>query len=319
MAILAAPLPRLAAGVPAAVEPCLLATLAAMLSADVVVFNDLAPRQRSHWAESCSVEFDCDETTAEEEDPELDFFRWYWSDDHCSYPDRTGDFDSVRILSDSRTVSEWRRSMMYAVLRQTPFIFDRQLMVPLPSAPGHSRRIRFLRATGRDFDDTDRALAALVRPHLVAHLHALDLVSRGIAPLTTRQRQLLSLIDGGYSNASMARTLGISAQTVRTHLQQIYARLGVNSRGEAAALLRPPDSVAALGWSGGAVPGGGLVFVRGVFGRGAAAAVNSGTASKAARRPARRSARSTGLAVKPTSSAVVIARPRSQPIDDAKS
>lgn len=118
VAILAAPLPRLAAGVPAAVEPYLLATLAAMLSADVVVFNDLAPRQRSQWAESCSVEFDCDEATAEEEDPELDFFRWYWSDDYCSYPDRTGDFDSVRILSDFRTVSEWRRSMMYAVLRQ---------------------------------------------------------------------------------------------------------------------------------------------------------------------------------------------------------
>ncbi len=252
--ILAAPLPRFAAGVPAAVEPCLLATLAAMLSADVVVFNDLAPRQRSQWAESCSVEFDGDETTAEE-DPELDFFRWYWSDDYCSYPDRIGDFESVRILSDSRTVSEWRRSMMYAVLRQFPFIFDRQLMLPLPSAPGHSRRIRFLRATGRDFDDNDRAVAALVRPHLVAHLHALDLTSRGIVPLTTRQRQLLALVAGGYSNAQVARTLGISAQTVRTHLQQIYARLGVSSRGEAAALLSPSGSVAALGWSGGAVTG----------------------------------------------------------------
>lgn len=49
------------------------------------------------------------------------------------------------------------------------------------------------------------------------------------------------------------------------------------------------------------------------------AVANSGTASKAARRPARRSARSTGFAVSATSRAVVIARPRSQPIEVARS
>jgi DNA-binding CsgD family transcriptional regulator len=118
--------------------------------------------------------------------------------------------------------------------------YDRELLLPLPGPPGHSRRIRFIRKRGRDFDDTDRALAALIRPHLVAHLHALDLANRGITPLTTRQRQLLALVADGFSNVQAARRLGISAHTVRTHLQQIYTRLGVTSRSEATALVRPP-------------------------------------------------------------------------------
>lgn len=137
------------------------------------------------------------------------------------------------------------RSSTHAVLRQHP---ARELTLPLPGPPGHRRRIRFLRLRGKDFDDTDRALAALVRPHLVAHLHALDLSSRGVAPLTGRQRQLLSLVSDGFSNAQVARTLGIADGTVRTHLQQIYTRLGVTSRSEAVALVTDrPDQ----GWGAG--------------------------------------------------------------------
>jgi hypothetical protein len=42
--------------------------------------------------------------------------------------------------------------------------FDRELLLPLPGPTGHSRWIRFIRERGRDFDATDRTLAALVRP-----------------------------------------------------------------------------------------------------------------------------------------------------------
>lgn len=52
VALLAAPLPRLGYCGPAVVEPRVLATLAVMVSADNVVFYDLAPRQRSQWAGS---------------------------------------------------------------------------------------------------------------------------------------------------------------------------------------------------------------------------------------------------------------------------
>lgn len=224
----------------------MLTALAAMVSADVVVFNDMVPRRCLAWAQSASFFDSLSSDPADYEDREgyedPEFFEVFWSDP-CSLPERTGDVESVTMASDFRSLREWRRSQMYDLFREHDVpIFDRGIMVPLPAPPGRSRRIRFLRENGRDFDETDRALAVLVRPHLVAHLHALDLAGRGIPALTARQRQLMSLVARGYTNTQAGRTLGISAQTVRTHLQQIYARMGVNSRGEAVALL---DSSAA--------------------------------------------------------------------------
>lgn len=51
----------------------------------------------------------------------------------------------------------------------------------------------------------------------------------------------MSFVADGFTNAQVARALGITAATVRTHLQQIYARLGVSSRGEAVALIHWSD------------------------------------------------------------------------------
>jgi DNA-binding CsgD family transcriptional regulator len=222
---------------PVALASSLLATLRHVVPADIVIFNDLAPHRRVMLAQSDTDpagdpgDVDCD--------PEMDrdFFKVFWSS-AASHPDRTGDRTSPTTLTDFMSLREWRSSTMHAILaRNTDF--DRQLLLPLGGPPGHSRRLRFLRFRGRDFDDTDRALVALIRPHLVSHLHGLDLASRGLTPLTLRQRQLLALVADGYSNAGIARTLGITAATVRTHLSQIYARLGVMSRSEAVALTRP--------------------------------------------------------------------------------
>jgi DNA-binding CsgD family transcriptional regulator len=37
-------------------------------------------------------------------------------------------------------------------------------------------------------------------------------------------------VSAGHTNAQIARRLGISEGTVRTHLENIYGRLGVSSR-----------------------------------------------------------------------------------------
>jgi DNA-binding NarL/FixJ family response regulator len=53
----------------------------------------------------------------------------------------------------------------------------------------------------------------------------------------------LNLIAGGRSNFQIARQLGLSKGTVRTHLENIYARLNVSNR--TAAVVRAfPDRVA---------------------------------------------------------------------------
>jgi DNA-binding CsgD family transcriptional regulator len=223
-------------GEPVRLDGDLLLRLQELIPCDAVVFTDYVPRQNRTWIYADTFE---GETNLHGSEVDQVFFRHYWATP-CSHPDRTGDYESVRILSDHWSLREWRTSPMAVDLGAVyggP-IFDRDMLLPLPSPPGHSRRVRFERFTGLDFDETDRALAALVRPLLANHLHALDLASRAIPPLTTRQRQLMNLVAAGFSNMQAARTLGISEGTVRTHLQQIYVRLGVTSRGEAAALFR---------------------------------------------------------------------------------
>jgi len=51
--------------------------------------------------------------------------------------------------------------------------------------------------------------------------------------LTTRQRDLLRLLQQGMDNQSMAQRLGLSVKTVENHLTRLYRRLDVQSRLEA--------------------------------------------------------------------------------------
>jgi signal transduction histidine kinase/DNA-binding CsgD family transcriptional regulator len=55
-----------------------------------------------------------------------------------------------------------------------------------------------------------------------------------IPDLTTREREVLALIAQGRNNKAIALALGITPRTVGFHLDNIYAKLGVQSRTEAA-------------------------------------------------------------------------------------
>lgn len=53
--------------------------------------------------------------------------------------------------------------------------------------------------------------------------------------LTARERQVLALVARGRTNPQIARNLALSASTVRTHMEHILAKLGVQTRAAAAA------------------------------------------------------------------------------------
>lgn len=53
--------------------------------------------------------------------------------------------------------------------------------------------------------------------------------------LSPRMLQILRLVADGLANKQLARLLGISEATVKTHLKELYAKLGVGSRAEAVA------------------------------------------------------------------------------------
>jgi len=70
-----------------------------------------------------------------------------------------------------------------------------------------------------------------VRPQLAEQQDA----ARLAAYLTARERQCLELLVDGQDTAAMVASMGVSAATVRTHVQALLTKLGVHSRLEAAA------------------------------------------------------------------------------------
>ena len=54
------------------------------------------------------------------------------------------------------------------------------------------------------------------------------------AELTDREREVLVLLASGMANKQIARRLGISEKTVKTHLTNVFQRIGVRDRTQAA-------------------------------------------------------------------------------------
>ena len=70
-------------------------------------------------------------------------------------------------------------------------------------------------------------------------------LTQGLGGLTGRELEISRLVSARQSNKSIAKELGISPRTVTTHLTNIYAKLGVSSRGELVDLVRE------RGWASG--------------------------------------------------------------------
>ena len=54
-----------------------------------------------------------------------------------------------------------------------------------------------------------------------------------IEPLTNRERDILELLGQRLYNKEIAGQLSVSVETVKTHLQNIFQKLGVSNRREA--------------------------------------------------------------------------------------
>ena len=64
---------------------------------------------------------------------------------------------------------------------------------------------------------------------------------RGVGSLTARERAIACLVARGAGNKEIAHALSISIKTVKTHLTNIFKKLGVSSRLQLGLAVGPPE------------------------------------------------------------------------------
>ena len=105
---------------------------------------------------------------------------------------------------------------------------------------------------GAGFTSDDIAVMNLLRPHLLNLYRLVSAREAGRRSLsdgratalgvTPRQTDVVRLVIGGGTNEQIASRLGISAGTVRKHLEAVYAALGVGSRAALVARVLGQDA-----------------------------------------------------------------------------
>lgn len=157
--------------------------------------------------------------------------------------------DGARKFSDFLSRREYHRLELYQEVSR-PLGVEFMMRLWLDPQGGRGARLEFDRA-GLDFDERDRAVLDTLLPHLRQHrlrvarrrhpeVHAPGATER----LTRREYEVVELVAEGRSNAEVARQLWISPLTVRKHLENAYAKLGVHSRTAASAAVYWPERAA---------------------------------------------------------------------------
>ena len=224
--------------------PSLLADLMSQIRCDQVVLVGFDGSRMAYWfgqEDPFKVPFT---DTPGWEDFDRTYWKHYWDSRFCSYPSRTGDLRSITKATDFYSTRQRHSTAMYTDYER-PLGLEHHLMLCLPEPPpqtaGSRRHVRLYlsRGPGLDFSERDRAVLTLLRPHLYQAFLAAEQRRNPVPRLTPRQWELLRLLAAGHTNAQIARRLGISEGTVRTHLENIYERLQVSSRTAAVARAFP--------------------------------------------------------------------------------
>ena len=158
----------------------------------------------------------------------------FWKEGGCASELAASDHTTVFHHAESRRSIAFANSQMGSIFAELGR--SDKIQVTMTPFEGTLRSLLFWRFKGApDFTEREKAMLSLIRPH-VAELHYRRVRElRGEPVLTPRQWQVMRQVATGASNTQIARTLGLSDATVRKHLENVFLRLGVQSRTEALA------------------------------------------------------------------------------------
>ena len=138
----------------------------------------------------------------------------------------------------TRQIMSERTEFVPRVLILTTFDLDEYVFEALRAGASgfalKSRPLEELLSAIRTVAAGEALLAPSVTRRLIAHFTEADRVPkktpRGLAELTEREREVLSLVARGLSNAELAETLHVSLPTAKTHVSRILTKLGARDR-----------------------------------------------------------------------------------------
>lgn len=91
----------------------------------------------------------------------------------------------------------------------------------------------------RDVQQGGVPMSSEIARKVIGYFQTQPVVAPEIEKLSPRELEILNLIAPGFSNKEIADRLGISIESIRWHLKNIYHKLHVHSRTEAASKIRP--------------------------------------------------------------------------------
>ncbi len=91
----------------------------------------------------------------------------------------------------------------------------------------------------RDVQQGGVPMSAEIARKVIKHFQTQPAAAPEMEKLSPREREILELVVPGFSNKEIADRLAISVESIRWHLKNIYHKLHVHSRTEAASKIRP--------------------------------------------------------------------------------
>lgn len=156
----------------------------------------------------------------------------------------TGDAPSTIILcsDDADSVSDTVAHTKAQNAEASVLVFGLHEDLPLARAALRAGARGFIHAGMRP-EQLIRAVEVAAEGEIVAPRRLLEYLINheahtDLGALTARQREILSLVVEGLSNAEIGRRLYLSESTIKQHLRAAYKVLNVRNRTEAAKLIR---------------------------------------------------------------------------------
>ncbi|MBL9127319.1 MAG: response regulator transcription factor [Verrucomicrobiales bacterium] len=149
--------------------------------------------------------------------------------------------DGIRFLYRLREIAPEITALVHTVESDSTVVF-RALQAGAAGYLLKGVSVAALRQAIGDLMAGGSVMTPSIARHVLRWLRRTPTSPAGRPTLSPRERQVLALLTQGFRNDEIAIELGMSLNTVKTHVRRIYEDLHVHSRGELFAMLRQWDA-----------------------------------------------------------------------------